>query len=399
MRLVMIKIPQQRFEQRQKKFLQIIRNKGLSHFIVLSPKSIYYLTGFSLIPTERPFILIFKNEEINFFVPELEKIHVQEEVTGVKEIGSYFEYPDEIHPLKHLYKFVRDHLKIRSKIGAEGSGAPGLWGYQGPSFREVLKLSVSIHPELITNMRILKDSDELACIRESARWGAVAHELLQKYTHEGENEIDVSFQASHDASKQMRTELGSKYTPIGYGSRPCGAGYRGQIGTYSAIPHAMTRNTVFQKGDTLVTGASANIAGYLSELERTMFLGEPTEKQRGFFSIMTKAQQVAFDTLKPNVPVSEVDRACRKIFKECGVMNLVQHHTGHAIGLEAHERPFLDRGLTRVLMKTGMVFTVEPGIYDRSIGGFRHSDTIIITEEGNERITNYPRDIESLTIN
>ena len=113
---------------------------------------------------------------------------------------------------------------------------------------------------------------------------------------------------------------------------------------------------------------------------------------------MLKAQQVAFNTLKPTIPVSEVDQACRKVFKECGVMNLVQHHTGHAIGLEGHERPFLDIGMNNIIMKPGMVFTVEPGIYDRSIGGFRHSDTVIITDEGMERITIYPRNIESLIV-
>ncbi len=397
-RITIVKIPEQRFEKRQRHFQKIINEKGLAHFIVLSPKSIYYLTGFTLIPTERPFFLIFKNDELNFFVPELEKIHVLEEVPGVKEVGSYFEYPDEVHPLIHFSKFLKNSLKITSKIGAEGGGASGLWGYQGPSFKEVLKIPVAIHPEIITNMRILKDADELACIRESAKWGGIAHELLQQYTHEGENEIDVSFQASHEASKRMRAELGPDYSPIGYGSRPCGAGYRGQIGSYSAIPHAMTRNAIFQKGDTLVTGASANIAGYLSELERTMFLGEPTEKQKGYFAIMMKAQEVAFNTLKPGTPVSEVDRNCRKVFKENGVMDLVQHHTGHAIGLEAHERPFLDKGMTQVIMKQGMVFTVEPGIYDRSIGGFRHSDTVIITEDGNERITQYPRELDQLTI-
>ena len=271
--MAIVKIPQERFEKRRNQFLQVIQGKGLSHFIVVNPKSIYYLTGFSMIPTERPFMLIFKNEEINFFVPELERIHVQEEVPQAKEVGSYFEYPDEIHPLTHFSKFVKNRLKITSKIGAEDRGARGIWGYQGPSFEVVLKMSLPVYSELITEMRILKDPDEIACIRESSHWGAKAHELLQKYTHEGKNEIDVSFQASHDASKLMRKELGSEYTPIGYGSRPCGAGYRGQIGPYSAIPHAMTRNATFQRGDTLVTGASANIAGYLSELERTMFVG------------------------------------------------------------------------------------------------------------------------------
>jgi Xaa-Pro aminopeptidase len=392
------KIPQNRYVERRRNFLNKIKEKGLDNFIILSPKSIYYLTGFSLIPTERPFILVLKDSKMNFFVPELEKLHVEEEVPEAEHIESYFEYPDKIHPLTHFAKFVKETLGIRGKLGAEGKGASGIWGYQGPPFEKVLKISVPVHSEIVTDMRIIKDIDEINCIRESAKWGARAHELLQKYTEEGKNEIDVSFKASHNASKEMRKKLGSDYSPVGYGARPCGAGYRGQIGPYSAIPHAMTRNANFTKGDTLVTGASANIEGYLSELERTMFLGEPNEKQKGYFAIMLKAQDTAFDNLKPEFPVSSVDEACRRVFKESGVINLVQHHTGHAIGLEGHERPFLDIGLTSTIMKPGMVFTVEPGIYDRSIGGFRHSDTIVITEDGMECVTSYPRFLEDLII-
>ncbi|MFX0208640.1 MAG: M24 family metallopeptidase [Candidatus Hodarchaeota archaeon] len=395
--MAIVKIPPNRFEERQEAFLKIIDKLKLESFIVLSPTSIYYLTGFVMIPTERPFILVFKGSSLNLFVPELEKQHVMEEVPETKVV-SYFEYPDVTHPMIHFKNFIKDDLKISSKLGAEGGGARGMWGYKGPKFEEVLKMSVAIHPDLIIDMRIIKDVDELACLRECARWGNLAHQLLQEYTAVGENEIDVSFRATHEASRKMRETLGPEYSPIGWGARPCGAGYRGQIGPYSAIPHAMTRNAVFQKGDTLVTGASGNVAGYKSELERTMFMGEPNDKQRGYFGIMMKAQQAAFDTFGPDVPLSSIDKATRNVFKEAGVMNLVQHHTGHSIGLEGHERPFLDIGMND-LMKPGMVFTVEPGIYDRSIGGFRHSDTVIITEDGMENITaDYPRDLESLII-
>ncbi|MFX0185338.1 MAG: M24 family metallopeptidase [Candidatus Hodarchaeota archaeon] len=393
-----IKIPQKRFEERQQEFMKILEKKlNLKNFIVVNPRSIYYLTGFSMIQTERPFLVIFKGSSVNFFVPELEKQHVLEEVPNVDNVGGYFEYPDIEHPMIHFNKFLKEELDIKKKLGAEGAGAPGMWGYQGPSFKDALKMSVEINSDIVTDMRIIKDSDEIASIRESARWGGLAHKLLQEYTAEGENEIDISFRASNEASKKMRESLGPEYSPVGYGAQPCGAGYRGQIGSYSAIPHAMTRNATFSKGDTLVTGAGANVAGYQSELERTMFLGEPNQKQRGYFGIMMKAQQTAFDTFGPDVPLSDVDHATRRIFKEAGVMDLVQHHTGHAIGLEGHERPFLDVGL-HDLMKPGMVFTVEPGIYDRSIGGFRHSDTILITEYGMEMITDYPSELEDLII-
>ncbi|MHA1215311.1 MAG: M24 family metallopeptidase [Candidatus Hodarchaeales archaeon] len=396
--MTITKIPEKQFEKRREIFFKKITDLGLENFIVLSPTSIYYLTGFSMIPTERPFMLVFKRSEINFFVPELERQHVLEEVPNVTQVKSYFEYPDVIHPLHHFAKFLKDDLKINRKLGTEGAGARGIWGYRGPLFQDVLKFPVKVHSDIITNMRIIKDKYELECIREAAKWGNLAHELLQKYTRIGENEIDVSFRASHEASKEMRETLGPDYSPLGYATRPCGAGYRGQIGSYSAIPHAMTRNAVFQKGDTLVTGASANVAGYRSELERTMFMGEPDEKQRGYFGIMLKAQKAAFSVMRPGVPLSKVDQATRTVFKEAGVFNFVLHHTGHSIGLEGHERPFLDIGLND-LIEPGMVFTVEPGVYDRTVGGFRHSDTVIITEDGIDIITaTYPRDLESLII-
>ena len=269
--------------------------------------------------------------------------------------------------------------------------------YEGPKLEEVLGFSVVVAPDLITNLRVIKDEDELACIRESAMWGNLDHQLLQDNTVVGANEVEVSTAASLEASLAMSKALGLSYRPLSIRGLPAHAGYRGQIGAYSAIPHAMTRYAIFQPGDTLVTGASANVAGYYSELERTMFMGEPNAKQRKYFDIMMEAQNAAFDQFAPENPCSAVDKATRSVFKNQGVFNLAQHHTGHAIGLEGHEKPFLDHG-ENLPMKPGMVFTVEPGIYDRTLGGFRHSDTVIITEDGNEIITYYPRDINYLTI-
>ncbi|NHJ41281.1 MAG: M24 family metallopeptidase [Asgard group archaeon] len=128
-----------------------------------------------------------------------------------------------------------------------------------------------------------------------------------------------------------------------------------------------------------------------------MSMGEPTSKQEKYFNIMLKAQTAALDAFGPNVKNADVDQAARKVFKDEGVWEYVQHHTGHAIGLEGHERPFLDIG-SKIIMKPGMVFTVEPGIYLHGFAGFRHSDTVVITEDGSEMITYYPRDLESLII-
>jgi Xaa-Pro dipeptidase len=391
-----VRIPKRRFEMRQKQLYSRLAKDGIRHFIVFNPTSIYYLTGFIHIPTERPFALIVQDSQISFFVPELEKLHVQEEVPSAFKVGAYFEYPDTVHPMKHFTTFLKEELHVTGNLGAEAPGSSGRWGYEGSKLEEVLGFAVKIFPNLITDMRIIKDEDELMCIRESAVWGNLAHQLLQDKTVVGANETEVSAAASLEASIAMRKTLGPSNLQ-GFGGIQASAGYRGQIGTYSAIPHAMNRNAVFQQGDTLVTGASANVAGYHSELERTMFMGTPSAKQRKYFEIMMEAQDAAFNAFAPGKPCSIVDKATRAVFKKHGVINLVQHHTGHSIGLEGHEKPFLDRGMD-ITMQPGMVFTAEPGIYDRSVGGFRHSDTIIITEEGMERITYYPRDIEYLTI-
>jgi Xaa-Pro dipeptidase len=395
--LPIVKIPQRRFEDRLSKLRQKLAEAKIAHFVVFNPTHIYYLTGFVHIPTERPFALIVQDSEISFFVPELEKQHVEEEVPSVANIGTYFDYPGAKHPMKHFATFLKQGLKIKDRLGAEAPGSSGRWGYEGPKIEEVLGLPVKVMSQLLTNMRVIKDEDELACIRESAMWGNLAHQLLQDYTEVGLNEVEVSTAASLEASMAMGNALGIAYRPFAIGGLPVHAGYRGQIGTYSAIPHAMTRFAVFKSGDTLVTGASANVAGYYSELERTMFLGEPTAKQRKYFAIMMDAQQAAFDAFAPGKPCSIVDKATRTVFKQQGVMDLVQHHTGHTIGLEGHEKPFLDHGMENI-MEPGMVFTVEPGIYDRAIGGFRHSDTIFITDDGMELVTYYPRDIDYLTI-
>ena len=137
--------------------------------------------------------------------------------------------------------------------------------------------------------------------------------------------------------------------------------------------------------------------GYNAELERALVIGTPTDQMRRLFDHMVAAQQVAFDALRPGVTCADVDTAVLAYFEEHGLFPYWRQHTGHAIGLRNHEAPFLDVGdLTPV--EPGMVFTIEPGLYDAEIGGFRHSDTVAVTEDGIDILTDYPRDLESLII-
>jgi len=210
-------------------------------------------------------------------------------------------------------------------------------------------------------------------------------------------DFDVAIAASHEASMIMKKALGPDYLPQRWGRYPAGAGFRGQVGEMSAIPHSIATKRPMKDGDVLITGAGADVGGYSCELERTMILGEPTLKQQKYFETMLKAQEAAFKALKPGAKCSTVDKATAKVFKKAGLSKLMRHHTGHGLGLEGHEPPWIDIGNDTVL-KPGIVVSCEPGIYEPSFSGFRHSDTVLITEDGAEIITYYPRDLESLTI-
>jgi Xaa-Pro aminopeptidase len=240
-----------------------------------------------------------------------------------------------------------------------------------------------------------KSENEIALIRESARWCEHAHRLLQEYSVPGATEAEASLRAGHEATLAMLAELGD--VGMQASSDGVSAGYRGQIGLRSSWAHAVAHNIELKVGDVLVTETSAPICGYNAELERAMIIGPPTDEMRRLFDHTVAAQQVAFDALRPGVTCADVDGAVMRYFEDNDLLPYWRQHVGHAIGLRNHEAPFLDLG-DRTVVEPGMVFTIEPGLYDAALGGFRHSDTVAVTEDGIDILTDYPRDIESLTI-
>ncbi|MHA2116989.1 MAG: M24 family metallopeptidase [Candidatus Thorarchaeota archaeon] len=370
-------------KKRIEKLKDKLAEDDIDTFLVFNSKNIFYLTGLSFIPTERPIIMILHKGEVNFFVPSLEVDHIQHQVPFVSEVFSYFEYPDETHPMKHFKRVLMQEVKVSpGKVASEAPGAPDYWGYKGPSLEDTTGLKFKLLPDIIMDMRVIKEPEEIELMMESSKWADRAHKYLQEYTNVGANEIDVTIRASTQGSQDMVAELGDDYHPTGFSLFPAIALYRGQIGPNSYFPHALSRGLVFKKGDTLVTGASSDVYGVHTELERTMFMGGPNKRQKELFGAMI---------------CSDVDKAARQAFKEKGVIQLVRHHTGHALGMEGHERPFLDLGSEDILAP-GMIFSCEPGIYEKGLGGFRHSDTFVVTDDGIDILTKYPRDIDSLII-
>jgi len=384
------------YKRRREAVLASMKEKGLDGFVFWNSTSIFYLTGFAFIPTERPMCLVLdKHGGKTMFVPRLEVEHASE-TPEVDDVTSYPEYPGETHPLKVLAGWLEQHGLGTANLGADADGYGSPQGYRGPRLSEVLpQAKVTVERDLIEKLRIIKSPEEIALIRESARWGNLAHALLQEYSKPGRTENEISMRASMEATMMMIKTLGSSYSPLSSGRAGASAGFRGQIGRNSALPHAITINAVLKPGDVLVTGAGASVAGYGSELERTMFVGEPDAEKKRFFNFMKEVQEIAFENIKPGRKCSDVDRAVRAFYDKHNLWEYWRHHVGHALGLLGHEAPFFDIGDDTVI-EPGMVFSVEPGLYVPGLGGFRHSDTVVVTEDGIDFITYYPRELEKL---
>jgi Xaa-Pro aminopeptidase len=383
-------------EERRERLLEHVRSLGLTGFVLFDADYIRYFTNFNFLVTERPVAVASSaGGELAAFVPEFEVERVRAE-TEFERVESYPEYPGTEHPLRILAR-VLAAAGIDGPVGADGDGYPGILGYEGPALSEVTGQPVAPLAPVIEHLMARKSAAEIELIRESGRWCSYAHRILQEHSRPGATEAQASLRAGYEATLALLDELGSAYGGQQASSDGVSAGYRGQIGRRSSWAHAVAHNIEFRPGDVLVTETSAPIWGYNAELERALVIGEPTDEMRRLFDDMLGARQAAFDALRPGVTCADVDGAVMRYFEANDLMPLWRQHTGHAIGLRNHEAPFLDVG-DHTVIEPGMVFTIEPGVYASELGGFRHSDTVAVTADGIDVLTDYPADLESLTI-
>lgn len=366
---------------------------GLSAVAVFYPARVAYLTGFHHVATERPIVLVLAGStHTALIVPAVEKEHA-ESVPGIDHLEVYFEYPGRRHPLERVADLLRS-LVGAGPVGADHDGVVPYWGYRGPPLSELLGTVVGDAEMLVESLRRVKSVAELECIQVSCDWAAAGHRRMQDAIRAGQTELECYAPAELKTLREMIRRMPG-WRPRSFGGNGLTAMFVG--GRKTAYPHGFVRGHGLQPGDVLVTGASADIDGYHSELERTMFVGEPSAAQCDAFAKMLALQTRAIDMLRPGLPMADVDREVANLAEEMGCAARLRHHVGHSIGLEAHEAPFLDRG-EKAVLEAGMVLTVEPGLYLPELGGFRHSDTVCITDNGHRVLTEYPREIEELII-
>ncbi len=244
---------------------------------------------------------------------------------------------------------------------------------QMEQFREALRVQdfVPITSE-IASLRLIKNDDEISSIKDCAKKLAKAYKAIPEIVKEGMSESEVAFEIMKILSEQ---HLENSEPPLI------------QSGTNSAIPHSTPSAKKIHKGEILIVDASCpNEDGYFADFTRTYSIGKASQKQREIYVIIRNAQETGAKTAKKGTPAEEVDRATRSVIEKAGFGKYFFHRTGHGLGLEVHEEPYIREGNDSKL-ESGMVFTVEPGIYIAGEFGVRIEDNIIVGRSKSENIT------------
>lgn len=387
-----LRIPRREHERRRAELLERATDDGYDGVVLFGGLNVHYVSGMYHLPTERPCVLGVSEAGSEIVVPRLERDHAEREEFLHDAVHGYFEYPQG-EPMRRVAEMC-DSLGIADgRIAADGDGSPARNGYTGPSLSDVVDADVGVE-EYVTDMRETKTEAEVELIREASNWATLGHRLLQEKLEVGRRPVTIASEVAAEGTATMLDTLGDRYEMMDWAAPMTCKFTTGEV---TALPHSVDQTNRIREGDNVVTIVKPHVGGYTTELERTMFVGDPTDEQRDYFEIMRESQRLAIDAIAPGVEYAAVEEAVVDYYEEQGVDHLTQHHVGHNIGMEGHERPFLDVAYEGEI-RPGELYTVEPGFYVEGLGGFRHSDTVLVTEDGTETLTSYPRDADSLTV-
>jgi Xaa-Pro dipeptidase len=351
----------------------------LDAYLVTSQDSIYYLTGASYKPLERPFfIIVWPQGEPDLVVTELERAHMRK-AQGFGDVQAYFDYPAPQG--QNWYDKLSDKLQGCKRIGVEPS-APA-------EITKALAAFEIVPCGLVSELRLVKTKEEVDCIRAAARWAGLGMERLVKNLYNGVSVLELFSLSRAIQTQIIKTgaydPLASEFLTVGWPAPK------------SAQPHSVPGLEDRLTAGPLALMSFLRVNGYAAECERTAFMIKPTDKQKELFAHMQKAREIAFGMVKPRALCSDIDAATRDYFASQGLDKFILHRTGHGIGMGNHEAPWLSVGSTDVLQEN-MVVSIEPGLYPPEIGGFRHSDTVLVTSSGYECLTKFHTSIEELTV-
>lgn len=364
------------------KVREMMATQQLDYYISYDPVNVYYLTNFYNYIHERPFILVIgKAWAPKFLVPKIEIPHVQNRAKCDLELVQYFEYPAPEG--ENWYDYYQPLIEENARVGVESAMTLEIYD-QTPGNK--------IKADIIDEVRFIKTEFEIGRYVHACDVLKAGFKKLLEICRPGTMMIDLYSALTQEMmgkSIMEIPELNPLITTVKGVAQPP---------SISHDPHNFTNLFLpMENGGPHVTLLAGQVDGCGVELERTFFLGTVPEAAKKPFNDMLEARAMTYDQLKPGANMGEIDIKVKKFFKKAGYEENLLHRTGHGMGITGHEGPFLAEGYDREL-EAGMMVSVEPGIYFPGLGGFRHSDTVLITEDGYAKLTDAPESIEDLTI-
>ncbi|WP_234293233.1 M24 family metallopeptidase [Fictibacillus sp. FJAT-27399] len=347
-----------------------LKEKGLDAVVIVPGANMSYFTGISLKQTERLILtVITTNGDLFFIVPQVEKSKFEMEGSGL-----VFWYTDEQGATKALTEFLSKSGTLE-KVGIE---------YGRMTVKE-LKAVESLDPitiddisDLVDSLRLYKDEQEIDMCKKAVN---IVEESLHNtlpFIKPGVKETEIAARLEYEMRKR-----GSQATPF---ETIVASGYRG------ALPHGRASEKQIQNGELVVLDFGAVFQGYVADITRTVAVGEISNEFKEIYDIVKEAQQAAINAAKAGITSHEVDEAARKVIRHKGYGEFFTHRTGHGIGLNGHEQPYIMQ-TNQLVLKPGMTFTIEPGIYLPHKGGVRIEDNIVINNHGVTNLMTYTKEL------
>jgi Xaa-Pro dipeptidase len=366
------------YRNRQNQLGLAMRASNIDVMALNAGPSFTYLTGLHFHLSERPVV--------GLFTPDLDPVIILPEF----EAGKLSDLPYQVESF--TYGEDPDTWQSTFREGVQSAGLSGKRVGVEPRRLRVLELRflekaaegikfVSGENSL-SEMRMLKDEAEQANMQKAVNIAQNALESMLSKIKPGITEREL---ASELVVRLLREGSESKlpFSPIV------------ASGPNSANPHAFPSERRIERGDLLIIDWGANIGGYFSDLTRTFAIGEPQDEIIRIAGIVFEANEAASDKASPGIPAQDVDRAARKVIEDAGYGEFFTHRTGHGLGMESHEHPYIREG-NLLPLTPGMTFTIEPGIYIPGKGGVRIEDYVLITDDGILSFSNMSRELRIL---
>ncbi len=341
--------------------------RGLDALLLSVGADLPYFTGYRAMPLERLTMLVLPAKgPATLVVPALEAPRV----TPCPEAFTLQPWAETEDPVAAVARLCEPARRL-----AVGDTT---WAVFLLALQERLPgASFAAASTLTGELRMCKEAAEIALLR---RAGEAADRVVAR--------LDGS-RFSGKAERQLSAEIAAMVVEEGHEAATFSIVGSGPHG---ASPHHEAGSRVIREGDAVVLDFGGRLAGYHSDITRTFFVGEPPARFREVYAVVRAAQEAGVAAAGPGVPAEEVDRAARRVITAAGFGPFFMHRTGHGIGLEEHEAPYIVEGNGRPL-EPGMAFSVEPGVYLPGEFGVRLEDVVVVTPDGAERLNAASRDL------